>query len=260
MSISSFKVAAGDNAPLQPLLEGLGVVLTFWTEHLPIPERATPNPSTKTWKGIVALTFLTLTAGKAPKPDYAPTPAPATVEWRANGAIYQAASGYAPLTSGMRASMVGDVLTITLVERTAATKSTSQTTDRGGSIGLTPPTTGLLSLFNPSDIGTSGTNAFKGQGQTAQSNALSGEISVTIAAVYPNGTMLVRGQKLVTLNRGDEVVQVSGIIREADIGSDNRVLSTRIADARITYTGKGEMARASRQGWLQRFFSKVSPF
>ena len=156
--------------------------------------------------------------------------------------------------------MVGDVLTIALVERTAATKSTSQTTDRGGSIGLTPPTTGLFSLFNPSDIGASGTNAFKGQGQTAQSNALSGEITVTIAAVYPNGTMLVRGQKLVTLNRGDEYVQVSGIIREADIGSDNRVLSTRIADARITYTGKGEMARASQQGWLQRFFSRVSPF
>ena len=206
-----------------------------------------------------AAALLLLTAGKVPKPDYRATVASAAVIAPANGAIFQAASGYAPLTSGMRASMVGDVLTITLVERTAATKSTSQTTDRGGSIGLTPPTTGLLSLFSPSDIGASGSNAFKGQGQTAQSNALSGEISVTIAAVYPNGTMRVRGQKLVTLNRGDEVVQVSGLIREADIGSDNRVLSTRIADARITYTGKGEMARASQQGWLQRFFSKVSP-
>ena len=216
--------------------------------------------SISSFRVVVASAAFLLTAGKAPKPDYAPTPAPATVEWRANGAIFQAASGYAPLTSGARASMVGDVLTITLVERTAATKSTSQTTDRGGSIGLTPPTTGLLNLFKPSDITASGTNAFKGQGQTAQSNALSGEITVTIAAVYPNGTMLVRGQKLVTLNRGDEFVQVSGIVREADIGSDNRVPSTRIADARISYTGKGEVARASQQGWLQRFFSKVSPF
>lgn len=207
-----------------------------------------------------ATTLLLLTAGKAPKPDYTPTPALATVTSHANGAIFQAASAYAPLTSGARASMVGDVLTIALVERTAATKSTSQTTDRNGSIGLTPPATGLFNLFSPGDVSTSGTNAFKGQGQTAQSNALSGEISVTIAAVYPNGTMLVRGQKSITLNRGDEYVQVSGIIREADIGSDNRVLSTRIADARITYTGKGEMARASQQGWLQRFFSKVSPF
>ncbi len=201
-----------------------------------------------------------LTAGKSPKADYSASVAATTPATVANGAIFQAASGYAPLTSGARASMVGDVLTVTLVERTAATKSTSQTTDRNGSIGLTPPTTGLFSLFSPSDVAASGTNAFKGQGQTAQSNALSGEISVTIAAVYPNGTMLVRGQKRVTLNRGDEYVQVSGIVRDADIGTDNRVLSTRIADARITYTGKGEMARASQQGWLQRFFSKVSPF
>jgi flagellar L-ring protein FlgH len=250
MSINSFNAS-----PLQPLLEGPGVAPSSVRS-----KGATPSPSTKAWRGTLSGIFLLLTAGKAPKPDYAPTPAPTTVEWRADGAIFRATAGYAPLTSGTRASMVGDVLTISLVERTAASKSTSQTTDRNGSIGLTPPTTGLFSLFNPSDIGASGTNAFKGQGQTAQSNALSGEISVTIAAVYPNGTMLVRGQKLVTLNRGDEYVQISGIVRDADIASDNRVLSTRIADARITYTGKGEMARASQQGWLQRFFSKVSPF
>lgn len=207
-----------------------------------------------------ATPLLLLTAGKAPPPDYSATMSPAVASARANGAIYQELSGYAPLTSGARASMVGDVLTISLVERMAATKSTSQTTDRNGSIGLSPPTSGLFSLFNPTDIGASGTNAFKGAGQAQQSNALSGEISVTVAAVYPNGTMLVRGEKLVTLNRGDETIQVSGIVRDADIGVDNRVFSTRIANARITYTGKGEMARASRQGWLQRFFSLVSPF
>jgi flagellar L-ring protein precursor FlgH len=72
--------------------------------------------------------------------------------------------------------------------------------------------------------------------------------------------MLIRGEKALTLNRGDEHVQLSGIVRAADIGPDNRISSTRIADARISYTGKGEIARASRQGWLQRFFSMVSPF
>jgi flagellar L-ring protein FlgH len=201
-----------------------------------------------------------LTAGKVPKPDYTPVPPPAVIEWRADGAIFRASGGYAPLTSGARASMVGDVLTVMLVERTQATKATSQTTGRDGSIGLTPPATGLFNLFSPSDVAASGTNAFKGQGQAAQSNQLTGEISVTVAAVLPNGTIRVRGEKLVTLNRGDEFIQFSGLVREADIGSDNRVLSTRVADARITYTGKGEMARASKQGWLQRFFSRVSPF
>ncbi|MDB5725723.1 MAG: flagellar basal body L-ring protein FlgH, partial [Novosphingobium sp.] len=172
----------------------------------------------------------------------------------------QPAAGYAPLTSGARASSVGDILTVVLVERTQATKSATQGTDRNGAIGLTPPATGPFALFAGSDVNMSGGQSFKGTGQAAQSNALTGEISVTIAAAYPNGTMLVRGEKTVTLNRGEEMIRLSGLVRSADIGADNRVLSTRVADARITYTGKGEIARASRQGWLQRFFSVVSPF
>ena len=72
--------------------------------------------------------------------------------------------------------------------------------------------------------------------------------------------MLVKGEKALTLNRGDEFVQISGLVRQADVSPDNKVLSTRVADARIKYTGKGEIARSSRQGWLQRFFSMISPF
>src|SRR3990167_746524 len=176
----------------------------------------------------------------------------------ANGSIFQGA--YVPLTSGVRAGAVGDIVTIQLVERTAATKSNAAGTQRDGNIGLTPPVTGPLSLFKPRDIAMGGGQQFKGKGDASQSNALSGEVSVTIAAVYPNGTMLVRGEKLLTLNRGDERVQISGIIRAIDISADNRILSTRVADAHIRYVGKGEIARASRQGWLQRFFSMISPF
>jgi flagellar L-ring protein FlgH len=193
--------------------------------------------------------------------DYAVTmplaPPPAPV---ANGAIFQASAGYAPLTSGNRAARVGDLVTIVLVERTQATKSATQTTDRNGSIGLSPPTTGPLALFSPSDVGMGGSNAFTGKGQATQANALSGEITVTVAQVMPNGAMLVKGEKLVTLNRGDEFIQIAGLIRPEDITADNRVASTRVADATITYSGSGEVARASRQGWLQRFFSILSPF
>ncbi len=198
-------------------------------------------------------------ARKKPREDFAVTTAPSSAPTEANGAIFQN-DGYAPLTSGMRATRVGDVLTITLAERTNASKSNAANTDRAGNIGLTPPTTGTLSAISPSDVNMSGNQSFKGKGNAAQSNALSGEITVTIAALYPNGTMMVRGEKLLTLNRGDERVQVSGIIRSADISTDNRVLSTRVADAHILYTGKGEVARASQQGWLQRFFSRISPF
>lgn len=196
---------------------------------------------------------------KEPPESFASTPVPVAETAPPNGAIFQA-EGYAALTSGTRASRLGDVLTITLLERTSAGIVNSTGTDRAGNIGLSPPSTGPLSLISSSDINMGGDQSFKGKGNIVQSNSLTGEISVTIAAVYPNGTMLVKGEKRLALNRGDETVQFSGIVRSADITADNRVPSWRVADARIAYRGKGDVARASRQGWLQRFFSVVSPF
>ncbi|MDZ7587939.1 MAG: flagellar basal body L-ring protein FlgH [Parasphingorhabdus sp.] len=196
-----------------------------------------------------------------PHPEFATTlPPPATVMASSNGAIFQATTGYAALTSGNRAARVGDILTIRLVERTIAAKSNSAATSRSGTFGLTPPSTGPLALFSGSDINTGGNQSFSGDGKAAQSNSLSGEISVTVAEVFANGSMRITGEKLLNLNRGQESVRLSGLVRAADIGADNRVLSTNVADARIAYSGSGEIARASKQGWLQKFFSAVSPF
>ena len=191
-------------------------------------------------------------AAIAPPPP--PPPAPA------NGAIFQAANGYAAIYEGARARAVGDPLTIVLVERTVASKSAASKLDSTGGFGITPPSTGNLSLFNPTDVRTSGNRNFDGSGSSTQANALAGEVSVTVSQVLPNGTLVVQGQKQVTLNRGDEYVQIRGIVRPIDIDATNRVLSTRVADARIAYTGRGDLARASRQGWLSRFFQVISPF
>ena len=214
----------------------------------------------------MALIFLPVAALLAaafdpPAPGFQPTysvPAPPPV---ANGSIFQPTNGYAPLTSGQRAAQIGDVLTVVLTERTQAAATAGTATQRNGTVGLTPPTTGLLSrLFSASDASAGGGSQFGGTGQTTQSNQLSGEISVTVVEVFPNGSMLVQGEKRVRLNRGNEFVQVAGLVRPADITPDNRVASTRLADARITYSGRGEIARAAREGWLQRFFNFVSPF
>jgi flagellar L-ring protein precursor FlgH len=220
-----------------------------------------PTSSSRPFAAGLALALAGCSGGHAGRdgdfrPVLAAPPAPAP----ANGAIFQASSGYAALTSGNKAAAVGDILTIVLVERTQAAKENSATLDRNGGIGLTPPATGILSAVKPTDLNMSGKQSFKGAGQATQSNSLTGEISVTVAQVYPNGTMLVRGQKLLTLNRGDEYIRLSGLVRPDDVGSDTRVPSTRVADARIAYSGRGELARGSRQGWLQRFFSVVSPF
>lgn len=204
--------------------------------------------------------------GNAPQKGFAPVVAAPVEQTRsdntqaANGAIFQSTSGYAALTSGTRASMKGDIITILLVERTQAAKSNSASKDRNGGFSLTPPTTGLFSLFSPSDASASGSQNFSGTGSAQQSNSLQGQISVTVAESYANGTMLVRGQKLTSLNRGDEHMQFSGLIRAIDVSSDNTIPSTKVADARINYGGTGEIASASKQGWLQKFFSFISPF
>ncbi|HKC03510.1 MAG TPA: flagellar basal body L-ring protein FlgH [Sphingomicrobium sp.] len=220
---------------------------------------------TSSFRALALLPLLGLAAcidgTPRPSPEFRPAFAePVLPPAVPNGAIFQASNGYAPLTSGSRAAAVGDILTIDLAERTQAKKENSAAANRKGAVGLTPPATGILSKLKPSDINMSGDQSFTGGGQATQSNQLSGEISVTIAQVYPNGTMLVRGEKLVTLNRGDEYVRLAGLVRAQDISPDNRIPSTRVADARITYSGRGELARASRQGWLQRFFSILSPF
>jgi len=100
-----------------------------------------------------------------------------------------------------------------------------------------------------------------GSGQAGQSNSLSGSITVTVSEVLPNGILAVRGEKWMTLNTGDELVRIAGLVRADDITTDNTVPSTRIADARITYSGTGAFADASQPGWLDRFFiSPLWPF
>jgi flagellar L-ring protein precursor FlgH len=197
---------------------------------------------------------------KVPEDFSAVRPDPVAEPVAANGSIFQASGGYAALYEGSRARRAGDPLTIVLVEKTAASKSAGSKLGSSGNFGLTLPTTGPLSAIKSSDTQLGGNRGFTGTGTADQANSLSGEMSVTVSGVLANGTMLIQGQKRVTLNRGDEWVRIKGLVRPADIDADNRVLSTRVADAEISYTGKGDVARSSRQGWLSRFFQTVSPF
>jgi flagellar L-ring protein precursor FlgH len=176
------------------------------------------------------------------------------------GAIFQASQGYAGLVTGNRARGLGDMVTILLVENTSTSKSTSGQTDREGGFSLTPPTTGPFDFLNPDALTAAGEGSFNGGGTAAQSSRLSATLAVTIAAIYPNGTAEVVGEKQMALSQGDEWVQFAGRIRLVDIDSDNRLPSSRVANARIIYAGKGAVQQASRPGWLSRFFGAISPF
>lgn len=200
-------------------------------------------------------------AGPKPAPGFeAALPPPPPAPRAADGAIFNAGDGYAALYQGHRAGKVGDPVTIVLVERTTTAKAAGSKTAKSGSFGVTPPATGPLSFIKPSSLNAGGDVSFKGDGTATQSSTLAGEVSVTIVEVRPGGTALVRGEKRLMLSQGQEWIQFSGIVRLADIGADNRIASTRVADARIAYAGNGPVSRASREGWLSKFFSMISPF
>jgi len=176
------------------------------------------------------------------------------------GSIFQASQGYTGLATGTRARKLGDMVTIVLLENTTTSKSTTGATDRSGEFALLPPTAGPFDFLNPNALNASGSGSFSGSGNAAQQSQLTGSVAVTIAAIYPNGTAEVVGEKQMSLSQGDEWVQFAGRIRLVDIDVDNRLPSSAVANARIIYSGKGAVQQASRPGWLSRFFNAISPF
>lgn len=133
-------------------------------------------------------------ARKRPKPGFEATlPQAAPQPQAADGSIFNAASGYAPLHFGLRARAVGDPLTILLLESTTAAKTVGSASQKSGGISLTPPAAGPFSL-NPDALKASNDSTFKGQGNASQTSSLASTLSVTIAEVRPNGTALVRGE------------------------------------------------------------------
>lgn len=181
-----------------------------------------------------------------------------------NGSIYQ--SGYdMRLFEDHAARRVGDVLTVTLNERTNAQKRADLGTSKDTSIsvqapylmGMSPAT--VLGQDVKTEIATS--QSFEGQGDAQQSNLLTGDISVTVVELLPNGNLRVRGEKRVALNDGSEYIRLSGIVRPIDIDVANIVPSSKVADATIMYTGDGAVADSNKMGWIARFFnSPIFPF
>jgi len=181
-----------------------------------------------------------------------------------NGAIYQVGRDV-DLFENPIARHVGDVVTIVLNEATNAQKSATTKTQKS-----TNNTLPGMSLFgSPVTIHgasvLSGTvndaSKFDGEGNSAQSNSLTGYITTTVARVLPNGNLYIKGEKKIWINQGQENVVLSGVIRPVDLAPDNTISSSRVANARITYGGKGAINDANAAGWLSRFFnSPWTPF
>lgn len=193
------------------------------------------------------------------EPDYSATwPEPPPTAEHANGAIYQVGHDVALFENAV-ARRVGDTLTIRLNERTNASKSSSTSTTKTTNVEMPGPTiAGRPVTANGTPIlnmGVENNSSFEGEGDSAQSNRLEGDVTVTVAQRLPNGNLLVRGQKWITINQGREYVRIQGIVRPIDIDPDNSISSLKVADAQIAYGGKGAVNDAATPGLLARFFN-----
>lgn len=214
--------------------------------------------------------ILVLSAGcviqAPPKPDdpyFAPVLVPKPIADTAlNGSLFRDNLAM-NLYGDRKASRVGDIITVMLSESTRSSKSAAvelkkdstatNANANGGSVFGITPTLGNLNL----GVNLNTDREFTSEAEADQSNQLSGNISVTVVDIYPNGTLVIRGEKWITLNRGEEFIRISGMVRPDDVSPDNMVSSMKIANARIQYSGAGEIADAQQMGWLTRFFNSA---
>jgi flagellar L-ring protein precursor FlgH len=179
-----------------------------------------------------------------------------------DGGLFQPATALT-LFDDVTARRVGDTITVRLSESTQASKSAQTDANKTSSFDTgNPSLLGKTVTRNADPILSNSfetTQDFTGDGSSSQSNSLQGNITVTVAEIYPNGNLLVRGEKWLTLNQGEEYIQVAGIVRPADIAADNTIDSFMIADARITYSGNGTIANVNKPGIISKLLMRLWP-
>lgn len=172
--------------------------------------------------------------------------------------IYQMESAWL-LHEDIKPRRVGDMLTVTLAEKTDAKKSADTDTSKESDNTITalnflgaPVTYNDRQLL---DTQISSKYDFTGEAESTQSNSLTGSVTVTVVEVLSNGNLVVQGEKWININQGEEYIRLRGIVRPSDIGPDNTIASIRVANAEIQYSGEGSLANANEQGWLAKFFN-----
>lgn len=186
--------------------------------------------------------------------------APSALPPAPNGAIFQA-DRYRPLFEDHRARIVGDTVTVSIVEKVSAVQKSTSSIDRADSVtaGLSAlPFLKSTALTRASAAGTSA-NTFSGKGTVENSNDFSGTITATVVQVLPNGHLIVAAEKQIGVNANVDVLRFSGQVDPRAIAPGNSVQSTQIANVRIEQRGRGQQAEAQSMGWLARFFMNVMP-
>ena len=174
-----------------------------------------------------------------------------------NGSLFMQSHSNS-LYSDNKARHEGDIITVVLREKTQASKKAKTETAKDSNIAFDPINFAGSNVSvggNVLQFGAGSSQDFKGDAIADQSNSLVGDISVNVLQVMSNGNLVIRGEKWLTLNTGKEYIRLTGVIRPQDVDVNNTVESTKIANARIEYSGTGAHHGGQSPGWLTQFFN-----
>ncbi len=161
-----------------------------------------------------------------------------------------------------KASHVGDIVTVRVVENASGSKAAGTSTSRTSNLSASATPFFGLPANTLTNLGATGDfqNSFDGDGTTTRSGSLTADVTAIVVAVYPNGNMMIEGEREVLINNEKEFLSVSGIVRPEDVLQGNTVFSTVIADAKIEYSGTGVVSDKQRPGWFVRILDFIWPF
>lgn len=192
-------------------------------------------------------------------PNYAPAiPVTHYGPEQYSDSIYQSQSAWL-LLEDIKPRRVGDMLTVTLQEKTDAKKTADTATNKKTDNEIQALNfLGAPVTYNDRQILDTQLRSeydFEGEAESEQSNSLTGSVTVVVVEVQSNGNLVVQGEKWIHINQGEEFIRLRGIVRPSDINPDNTISSERVANAQIQYGGEGSLANANEQGWLAKFFN-----
>ncbi|MDC8784290.1 flagellar basal body L-ring protein FlgH [Roseateles koreensis] len=177
-----------------------------------------------------------------------------------NGSIYQSVS-YRPLFEDHRARLVGDTVTIQIVEKVTASQSSTSALNKSGTLSGSVSAVPFISpsAFSNASTTASSTTTAAGKGTNENTNDFSGSITAVVTAVLPNGHLIITGEKQIGVNHNVDVLRFSGQVDPRAIAQGNVVPSASVANVRIEQRGRGATSDAHGIGWLSRFFLNLSP-
>jgi len=237
--------------------------------------RKTMRINGRVLKGIVLMALFLAAGCATPRPvkiDTSNIPMQGSHHAYTAGSIWPGETTRNSFFQDLRARNVGDTVTVTISEKTSATKEATTSTARTSNndiaikkfLGL-PLKFGMSDFlgqgqpFSP-EVASNYDSALDGSGTTKRSGQFSASITARVVEVLGNGNLVIEGKKDTILNNEHQYLVLSGIIRPEDLSVDNHVDSNLISDARIEYSGKGVIADEQRPGWMMRILDNVWPF